>query len=481
MEEGFMIAAAPDAADVIIVNTCGFIDDAKRESIAAILDMAEYKKDGKRLVVSGCLSQRYGEDLAGELPEVDRFIGVHDYGKLPKILRELLDNGQEAEGANTAEVQFGGETAGETGAANAKPRAEGANTGVLQLRRKRLEPVYSAYLKASDGCNNRCSYCVIPFIRGPYSSRPENEIVSECEGLVAGGAREIVLIAQDLTAYGYDLHGRFTLPALVRRLCGIEGADWIRLMYCYEDRVSDELIEVIRSEEKVCNYIDMPLQHISDRILTSMRRRSTQKSILNTISRLRTAIPDIAIRTTLITGFPGETDEDFNELLDFVTETKFERLGVFAYSQEEGTPAAEMKNQIDEEVKQARLEALMLAQQGISLEKNRAKIGKVLEVLVEEKDADGSFIGRTRYDAPEIDNGVIFSAGRGLTGSRLSGLDSAAADIKPASLTEPRLSGLASAAADIKPANLTEPRPGDIVMVKINDAFDYDIAGERFI
>ncbi|MDR0424273.1 MAG: 30S ribosomal protein S12 methylthiotransferase RimO [Clostridiales Family XIII bacterium] len=480
--EGFRMAGAPESADVIVVNTCGFIDDAKRESIAAIFEMAEHKKDGKRLVVSGCLSQRYGDELASELPEVDRFIGVHDYGRLPAILNEILGQGaapnatttQAATAAQGATTQAATAAQGATaqGAAAQGATAQGAAArdaaGAVQdapgtppaagntarLPRKRLEPVYSAFVKAADGCDNRCSYCVIPQIRGPYRSRPMDEIVYECETLVDGGAKEIVLIAQDLTAYGSDLHGQPALHTLARRLCRIDGLRWLRLMYCYEDRITDGLIEAMAAEDKICGYIDMPIQHINSRILKSMRRHSTQESIWRTIEKLRRAMPDIAIRTTLIAGFPGESDSEFEELLDFVMQAKFDRLGAFAYSREEGTPAAEMEGQIDDETKQARLEALMLAQQKISLAKNRSMIGRTLEVLVEEENGDGSFFGRTRRDAPEIDNGVIFSAAAGAAASGTGfGADAVAG-------ARPRV------------------RPGDLVLVRINDAFDYDLAGE---
>ena len=296
------------------------------------------------------------------------------------------------------------------------------------------EESYTATLKISEGCNNRCAYCVIPSIRGPFRSKPKEEVIREAKWLSDNGCRELILIAQDVTLYGTDLYGRLALPELLRELCRIDKIEWIRLMYCYEDRITDELIEVIRTESKICNYIDIPIQHASDRVLKAMRRRSTGESIKNTIKRLKEAIPDIHIRTTLITGFPGESEEDFDILLDFVEEMKFARLGVFAYSQEENTPAGEMKDQIPDEIKQQRLDTIMRRQLDISLEMNREKIGKILEVLVEERDEDGSYVGRTRYDAPEIDNSVIFTSDRDLS-------------------------------------------PGNIVKVLIQDAFDYDLTG----
>lgn len=406
---GHTIVNNPDEAGAIIVNTCGFINDAKKESINRIFHMAEYKQRGGLLIVSGCLSQRYGEELYKEMPEVDIFLGVNDYPSLPDILKNHIQ-GQREKYFSVYEKGF------------------------LTGRRKQMGPECSATIKIAEGCNNVCAYCVIPSIRGPFRSRSMEDILSEAQQLADEGCKEIILIAQDVTAYGMDLYGELKLAALLRELCKVEGLRWIRLMYCYEDRITDELIEVMATEEKVCHYIDIPIQHASDKILKSMNRRSTKASILNTISRLRKAIPDIHIRTTLITGFPGEGSQEFEELVDFVETQKFERLGVFTYSKEEGTAAAKMKNQVREDVKNKRKEILMTKQLEISLESNEKKIGKVLEVLVEEIEEEGSYIGRSRYDAPEIDNSVIFS-------SNLNCM------------------------------------PGDIVPVKITDAFDYDLVG----
>lgn len=411
---GHEMASSPEEADLIMVNTCGFINDAKTESIERIFQMAEYKRDNTILAVSGCLSQRYENELFEEMPEVDLFLGVNDYQRLPEIL-ESFQKGRREKHLSDYSREF------------------------LETPFRRLsENTYTATIKISEGCDNVCAYCVIPHIRGRYRSRREEDILKEARQLAEGGCKELILIAQDVTAYGMDLYGGFVLPRLLRKLCRIEGIRWIRLMYCYEDRITDELIQVMAEEEKICAYLDIPLQHCSDRILSSMNRRSTNQSIRNTISRLRTAIPDIHIRTTFITGFPGETEADFEELLAFTEETRFERLGVFAYSQEEGTPAAEMENQIDEEVKAMRQDAVMRTQVDISLENNQKKVGQVLEVLVEERDADGSYIGRTRYDAPEIDGSVIFTSSR-----RLS--------------------------------------PGDLVNVEITDAFDYDLSGKEVL
>ena len=301
--------------------------------------------------------------------------------------------------------------------------------------RKIKDNPYSMTLRIAEGCNNCCAYCVIPQIRGAYRSRPMENIIEEAELLASKGCREIILIAQDVTEYGTDIYGRLMLPELLRKLCRVDGIRWIRLMYCYEDKITDELIEVMASEEKICDYIDIPLQHVSDGVLSAMNRHSTTESIKDTLGRLRTAMPDIHIRTTLITGFPGETEEEFEELLEFVEETRFERLGVFAYSREEGTVAGDMENQIDEDVKTMRADAIMRRQLDISREINESKVGDTMTVMVDGTDEDGAYLGRTVYDAPEIDNTVIFTSDEELV-------------------------------------------PGDMVQVKITDAFDYDLVGK---
>lgn len=409
---GHSISDHPQEADVIIVNTCGFIRDAKVESIDKIFEMAEYKQEGKILVVSGCLSQRYEDALFDEMPEVDIFLGVNDYETLPEILENFQSGSREK-------------------------HLQEAKCGYHEIPFRKIEEhAYSATLKIAEGCNNVCAYCVIPKIRGPYRSRKREDILREAQALADQGCKELVLVAQDLTTYGMDLYEKPVLDALLTDLCGIEEIRWIRLMYCYEDRITDALIDTIAREEKICNYIDIPLQHCSDGILSAMNRRSTKGSIQQTIRKLRTRIPDMHIRTTLITGFPGETEEDFEELLEFVEEMRFERLGVFAYSPEEGTEAAEMEDQIEEEIKAERQDGIMRRQLEISLQSNQQKIGSVQEVLVESQDPDGSFIGRTRYDAPEIDNAVIFTSQNDL-------------------------------------------QPGDLVFVRITDGFDYDLTGEE--
>lgn len=416
IKEGFEIADSPEEADHIIVNTCGFINDAKKESIDKIFEMAELKDQGKTLTVSGCLSQRYASELTEEMPEVDLFIGVNDYERLPGLLKELA-------GGRLADRNSGSDSC--------------AYASQLPLLERNIEKgSYSATLRIAEGCDNCCAYCVIPSIRGGYRSKSMEDVVSEAEALAEKGIKEIILIAQDVTNYGIDLYGRFKLPELLRKLVTVDGIRWIRLMYCYEDRITDELIEVMAEEPKICHYIDVPIQHSSDHTLKEMKRRSTGASIRNTISRLRDAMPDIAIRTTLIVGFPGETEDDFDDLLEFVEEERFQRLGVFAYSQEEGTPAGDREDQIPEDIKEMRLDQIMRTQLDISYQHNQELVGSVLEVLVEAEDEDGSYIGRSRYDAPEIDNSVIFTSARDL-------------------------------------------EPGDIVNVYIDDAFDYDLAGHE--
>ncbi len=420
---GMSITDNPIQADAILVNTCGFINDAKKESIDKIFEMANFIEEEaerksaegaaaekKILIVSGCLSQRYGDELFDEMPEADIFLGVNDYEKLPRIVQDFK-RGQRQKLFSCQPEKF----------------AEFSG-------RKTEDNPYTATLRIAEGCSNCCAYCVIPQIRGKYRSRPMENILREAEELAAKGCKEIILIAQDVTEYGRDIYGMLKLPELLRKLCRVEGLRWIRLMYCYEDKITDELIEVMASEEKICRYIDIPLQHISDNVLSRMNRHSTMDSIENTLCRLKKTMPDIHIRTTLITGFPGEREEDFEKLVDFVEAQRFERLGVFAYSREEGTVAGDMENQIDEEIKQARADSIMRRQMDISREVNEAKVGKTFEVLVDGQDEEGAYIGRTQYDAPEIDNTVIFQAEQKL-------------------------------------------EPGDMVKVTITDAFDYDIVG----
>jgi len=399
-------------ADLIIVNTCSFINDAKEQSIETIFDMAQRKREDTILMVSGCLSQRYSKQLYKEMPEVDIFLGVNDYGKLPEILEKHQAGKREKYISDYDRIY--------------------AEIG----RRERSEAPYTASVKISEGCNNVCSYCIIPFIRGGYRSRRMENILQEVKELAEEGCREIILIAQDVSNYGIDLYGSYQLPELIRRVCRVEGVHWVRLMYCYEERITDELIRTMADEPKVCHYIDIPLQHCNDRILKEMNRCSTEASIRDTVSRLRRAMPDIHIRTTLIAGLPGETKEDFAQLERFVEDMRFERLGVFPYSREEGTLAAAMKGQVRQQTKEKRRDAIMALQREISLKQNQAKVGSIMEVLVEGREEDGSYVGRTRFDAPDVDNGVLFTSKR-------------------------------------------QRKPGDFVQVRIVDAFDYDLIGEE--
>ena len=393
-------------ADILMVNTCGFIHDAKQQSIETIFDLIREKRKGQKLIVTGCLSQRYAEELAKDMPEVDFLLGVNDYQKLPDIVQ----------GIRTERIA-----------------AESARKEFEELPRLYSGGV-SAPLRIAEGCNNVCTYCAIPYIRGLYRSRKPEAILEEARHLAEQGVKELVIIAQDVTGYGCDFGRRDMLPQLLKDLCAIDGIHWIRLMYCYEDEITPELIRVMRDEPKICHYIDIPIQHSSDVILKAMNRKSTEQSIRSTIRELRKQIPDIVIRTTLITGFPGETQENFKALYAFVEDMKFDRLGVFPYSKEEGTAAARMPNQVRSDVKQRRADRIMQLQQKISLENNQKYIGKTLEVLVEEVFDDGSYSGRTVYDAPEIDDGVLFTGPVGL-------------------------------------------QPGEFVYVTITDAFDYDLSG----
>ncbi len=387
-ENGFEIVTDEEDADIMIVNTCAFIDAAKQESIDCILEHARYKENDKNriLVVTGCMSQRYKEELLQELPEVDIAVGTNEFHKIAEILKNHIDG--------NAELYCGDEY---------------ADCG--NLKRVVTTPPYIAYLKIAEGCDNHCTYCVIPSIRGKYRSRSIEEIVSEANELVKGGAKELIVIAQDTTRYGIDLYGEYKLPQLLNELCKIDGAEWIRIHYCYPELISDELIEVIASQKKICNYLDIPIQHCNDKILKLMDRRTNKAEIIALIKKLRKRIPDITIRTSLIVGFPSETEEQFNELRDFVCDIEFDRLGVFAYSCEEGTPASRMENQIEDEEKRLRQEAIMVDQAEVSEKLNSQKCGKTYRVLVEGYDnIIKQYYGRTYADSEEIDGKVFFTS-----------------------------------------------------------------------
>jgi ribosomal protein S12 methylthiotransferase len=414
-KQDYEITTDEKDADVIIVNTCSFIKEAKQESIDAILDLAERKHDGRchTLIVSGCLPQRYQEELALELPEVDIFIGTGDYPRIAEILAEKSGNEGQLRYVGDPDYIYD-----------------------ESLPRLNSSPSWYSYLKIGEGCSNCCSYCIIPQLRGAYRSRPLEALVSEAERLVARGVKEINVISQDITRYGSDLEDGSTLETLIRRLAAIEGLRWIRLLYAYPDGITDSLIELIRDEPKVCKYLDIPIQHISDPVLKAMKRRSSEQQIRDLIAKLRSRVPGIALRTSLIVGFPGETVDDFSSLMQFVEQTHFERLGVFCYSREEGTPAAGMAEQVSERVKRERYRKLMRAQARLSFRRNRALIGQTEQVVVEGYSEETELLlkGRSSRQAPDIDGQVYITAGT----------------------------------ADV----------GDIVTLRITDSSDYDLIGE---
>nr|WP_288555286.1 30S ribosomal protein S12 methylthiotransferase RimO [uncultured Mediterraneibacter sp.] len=383
---GYQMVDTEEEADVIVVNTCCFIHDAKEESINTILQMAEYKKTGrlKALIVTGCLAQRYQKEILDEIPEVDGVLGTTSYDKILEAIDEAL-------------------------AGHTELKMEDINA-LPQVETKRLVTTggHYAYLKIAEGCDKHCTYCIIPKVRGDYRSVPMEKLLKEARELAEGGVKELILVAQETTVYGVDLYGEKKLPELLRKLCEIPGLYWIRILYCYPEEITEELIQVIKEEEKICHYLDLPIQHASDGILKRMGRRTTKQELVDIIGKLRKEIPDIALRTTLITGFPGETQEQHEELMAFVDEMEFERLGVFTYSPEEDTPAATMPDQIPEEVKELRQAELMELQQEIAFEKAEDMIGRELLVMIEGKVVDeNAFVGRTYMDAPNVD-GLIF-------------------------------------------------------------------------
>lgn len=391
--EGWEIVDYVDGCDAVIVNTCGFIDDAKKEAIENILDMVELKKEGviSKIIVTGCLAQRYKDEIVKEIPEVDAVIGIGANGDIIKTVEEVMS------GVDTIEKY--------------PPQCE------LPLEGQRIltTPQYWAYLKIGEGCSNRCTYCTIPSIRGNMRSRSMENVIDEAKQLAESGVKELILIAQDTTSYGLDLYGELKLPELLNELCKIDSIEWIRLLYCYPDRITDELIETMKNQEKVVNYIDLPLQHADDKILKAMNRRGDQALIRNVISKLREEIPDVVIRTTFIVGFPGEGEEEFETLAEFVNEIEFDRLGVFTFSPQEGTPAFDMEDQVDEDIKTRRGEVIMQDQYSIMEEKNNEKIGKTYRVVVEDYDGySDSYTGRTYMDAPEIDGLVKFTSHKDL-------------------------------------------------------------------
>lgn len=413
-QAGFEIGVPEAEADAIIVNTCGFIEDAKSEAIENILEAAQYKRDGKckAVIVTGCLAERYRDDVTEEIPEADVCVGIGSNGDIARIVKEAI----------------------ESKVSNSYGKKEDLN---LNGRRILGGMPFTAYLKIGDGCDNCCTYCAIPKIRGRMRSRTIESCVAEAKELAAGGVRELIVVAQDTTAYGTDLYGESKLCELLRELCKIDGLEWIRTLYTYPERISDELLSLIASEPKLVKYLDIPIQHVNGEILKRMNRRGDRETLTALIKKIRAVVPDITLRTTLITGFPGETEEQYEQLHNFVKEIKFDRLGCFTYSAEEGTIAAEYDGQIDEQTKQDRAEHIMETQLDIAAEKNRAKIGTVQRVLIEGwDDYIKCYYGRSAADAPEIDGKVFFMANRQLV-------------------------------------------IGDFVDVQINDTIEYDLLGEQ--
>lgn len=385
-DAGYIIVSQIEDADVMIVNTCGFIEDAKKEAIETILEVAEYKEAGliSAIVVTGCLAERYQDEIMQEMPEVDAVVGIGANADIVKICDKALC------GINTSIYP---------------------NKCFLPIDENRLlsTPSHWAYLKISEGCDNRCSYCAIPSIRGKFRSREMDSIIAEANILVNQGVKELILIAQDTTKYGQDIYGEYKLAQLLKELVKIDKLEWIRLYYCYPQRITDELIETVASEEKICNYLDIPLQHSNKEVLARMNRVGDGNDYKALIERMRAKIPDLSLRTTFMVGFPGETEEEFKDLCQFVKDVKFDKMGSFTFSPEEDTPAYDMENQIDEEVKARRQEVLMNAQYYITEQANKEKIGKTYRVIIDEKN-ENNYVGRSYLDSPEIDSGIIFTS-----------------------------------------------------------------------
>ncbi len=387
-EKGYEFVEEFDEADIIIVNTCGFIRDAKQESIDTIVELSQLKEVGKLkyLIVTGCLAQRYADELLEEIPEIDAIVGTGNFMNISEIIDRLESEKNVTEIGN---IEFAFD---ET------------------LPRYVSTPEHMAYLKIGEGCSNHCTYCIIPKLRGKYRSRKIEDIVEEAKTLAAEGVKELVVIAQDTTRYGEDLYGEAKLAELLEELAGIEGIKWIRIMYSYPESITEKLIDVIAAHDNICSYFDMPIQHASNRVLKRMNRRTSKEDIRSKVEMIRSKIPDAVIRTTVIVGFPGETEEDLEELIDFMKEIKFDRLGAFAYSREEDTPADRMDGHMDEEIKEERRDRVMMVQQAISEEINQKREDKVFEVLIEEEAEDGVYVGRTQGDAEEIDSVVYVNS-----------------------------------------------------------------------
>lgn len=408
-ENGYGFTADPAQADILLVNTCGFIGPAKEESIDTILEMAQYKQTGRcrLLVVTGCLAQRYEKDLMAEMPEIDLLLGVNQYDQLPQAIEKALG------GQRMSLCQD--------------------DYHYLEHSRVLTTPGYSAYTRIGDGCSNRCTYCAIPLIRGPYRSRRMGDVLSEMEGLARAGVKEHILVAQDTSRYGTDWQECSALPELMEKAAAIPGVEWLRVLYCYPDTTDDRLLDVMTAHDNICKYLDLPIQHINDEILRRMNRRGSSADIRRCLHAARAR--GFALRTSIIVGFPGETEAQFEELLDFLREAQFDRLGAFAFSPEEDTPAALMPDQIPDEVKQERLDRLMSLQQEISLARNQARVGAVEKVLVTDAQA-GAYLGRSQWEAPDADGSVLFTSAKA-------------------------------------------HKPGDFVQVKLTAADPYDLKGEE--
>lgn len=392
-KKGYTFTEDESEADIIVVNTCCFIGDAREESIQTLLEMAEYKKTGrlKALVAAGCLAQRYQKEIREEIPEVDALVGTMAIGEITKAVEEAL-------------AGSGGDHYRDLNAAPAVYRDRVVTTGG-----------HYAYLKIAEGCNKRCTYCVIPKVRGDYRSIPMEELAAQAEKLAEGGVKELILVAQETTLYGVDLYGKKSLPQLLEKLAGIRDIRWIRILYCYPEEITEELIETIAKEPKICHYLDIPIQHASDSVLRRMGRRATQAQLRGIIEGIRERIPDICLRTTLISGFPGETQEDFEELYRFVNEMEFDRLGVFPYSREEDTPAADMPDQVEESVKESRRDELMELQQAVAFEKAEDMAGHIVTAMIEGRVADEDvYVARTYRDAPDVDGYLFVNTGASL-------------------------------------------------------------------
>lgn len=411
--KGYKLVGEFEEADIILVNTCGFIESAKQESIDTILDLAQLKENGnlKLLIVTGCLAQRYAKELQAEIPEIDAIVGTGSYQQIDEIIANL-EKENNIVSLNDIEFAYNED-----------------------LPRYVTTPEYMAYLKIGEGCDNHCTYCIIPKLRGRYRSRKMEDIIKEAKDLASKGVKELVVIAQDTTKYGLDLYGEVKLPQLLEELAQIDGIKWIRIMYSYPESITEELVKVMKKYDNICNYFDMPIQHASNKVLKLMNRHTTKEDIKSKVEMIRKYIPDATLRTTIIVGFPGETDEDFNELVEFAKDMKFDRLGAFAYSREEDTPADKLPNHLDEDVKLQRRDQLMLVQQEISQNLNAQKIDNEYEVLIEEQIEDKVYIGRTQGDAEEIDS-IVY----------------------------------------VKSENQLEI--GSFVKVKINNALEYDLMGD---